>query len=398
MSKTPDQKKIREEIEASRARLRDALKPPKGPTDDPVVPEGHELAGQSSLLNADGTLRARWDKTRVAGTEEPTAPILPEGFSARRVSTFVRADGSIGGQWISADADKQAKFDDFWAACESAASVYEGRAVMAPGPARSNADLQTWYLYGDPHWGMLSWAPETGKSHDIKTAGSDLLSATSRLLARSPDSEIGVFCNVGDMWHAQDDRQATPGHGNKLDVDCRFGKVVETGLACNIQILDMMLLKHSRVVVIHVPGNHDPDMARMTALYLSAWYRNEPRIEIVPNFNPYIYRQFGSNFIVTAHGDGAKPQDMPGIAAADRPDMWGSTVFRVCFMGHVHHLTRKEFPGMTVETIRTLAPADYWHHWKGYRARQACTSVTFHRDFGEESRAVVSIEQAREAA
>jgi hypothetical protein len=77
--------------------------------------------------------------------------------------------------------------------------------------------------------------------------------------------------------------------------------------------------------------------------------------------------------------------------AADRPEDWGATDYRVWFTGHIHHQTRKEFPGCVIESFRTLAARDYWHAWKGYRSGQSLSCITLHKEYGEITRSTVDI-------
>ena len=72
---------------------------------------------------------------------------------------------------------------------------------------------------------MLAWADEVGENFDLKIVERELCECLAQLVARSPATEEAIITNLGDFWHAQDDRQLTPGSGNKLDVDGRSGKV-----------------------------------------------------------------------------------------------------------------------------------------------------------------------------
>jgi hypothetical protein len=119
-------------------------------------------------------------------------------------------------------------------------------------------------------------------------------------------------------------------------------------------------------------------------------------VEIGDAHNPYRAIEFGQNMIVLGHGDGAKREQMPGLSAARWPEIWGRTKFRRAYTGHVHHETVKEFPGMTVESMRILPPGDYWHKWKGYDASQALDVVSHHRLYGVKARATIGICEVRD--
>jgi hypothetical protein len=371
-------------------------RPPRGPADAPhYIPEGHELAGVSTLTDADGTDTAQWSKTRVAGAD-PTP--LPEGFGApSRVSRMSRPDGSTVVEWATyerAKAELAAAHVDAWAAH---ARTYAGLAAPVNAPADVAADLCAVYPLGDPHIGMLAWAPETGAHFDVAIATRELGAAMRELVARTPPAERAIVIQLGDFFHAEDERQATPGHGHKLDVDGRVSRVREAGYTLMRTVVDLALTRHRHVEVVNLPGNHDPNQAHAIAMWLAAVYEREPRVTIDRSCSPYFYREFGTNLIAACHGDGAKGKDLPLLMAARRAEAWGRTRHRVWHVGHVHHTDLKEYAGARVWYHNTLAGKDYWHYTKGYDAAQCLESVTYHRDFGQDSTATMGIERVRAA-
>lgn len=365
------------------------------------VPEGHRIKGNSTLFNADGGLDAQWVKSERDSDDPPAFEAVPEGFLVKKVSTLLDGQGQVRAQWVQAPKDEATRWEQFWAACERATEKYKG--VAAPVPLSSvevtdsNCELCTVYPLGDPHIGMLSWAKETGQDFDLAIAQADLMRAIDLLVDRAPRSYRGLLANLGDFFHAEDDTQRTPASGHKLDVDSRAAKVAELGFWLLRYLVDACLRKHAFVDIVNVPGNHDPQMARMINLYLSAVYEKEDRVSVLDNRNPYIYTTHGNNLIGFAHGDGAKPEALPAIMASDKASDWGQSEFRYWYTGHVHHQTKKEYPGCVIESFRTLAPRDYWHSWKGYRAGQSLSCITLHAEYGEITRSTVDIKLVRAA-
>jgi hypothetical protein len=72
--------------------------------------------------------------------------------------------------------------------------------------------------------------------------------------------------------------------------------------------------------------------------------------------------------------------------AADQPEAWGRTAHRHWITGHVHNKSMLELPGVTWETVRTLAPTDAWARGAGYRAGRDMQSIVYHRQHGEMAR------------
>ena len=376
--------KKRNASSAKRRRLLGAAAPPKG------------FAPRKVTTDGKGRVTAVQSVPKGAGHK---FPIQPEGHRVKGLSTLLDGEGNVAGQWIKTDASAAARDGALLASLERVLAKYRVPVLACPAPTSCDGETETYYPLGDPHIGMLAWAPEVGgQSFDLKIAERELVRAVKLLVSRSPTSRVGVLVNVGDFFHAEDDKQRTPNGGNALDVDCRAAKVLEVGFRLYRTLVDLMLQKHERVVAINAPGNHDPDMSRFLAVLLRALYEKEPRVEVCDALSPYIYRRFGANLVGVYHGDGAKREALSEIMAADRPQDWGDTQYRLWLTGHIHHETRKELRGCTVESFRTMAPRDYWHHWKGYRSERSLSAITLHRDFGEQSRITVGIREVQNNA
>ncbi len=360
-----------------------------------AVPEGMRLEGVTTLQSADGRVKQQSIKAGMAPKDPPRFEPVPEGHNITGVSTYLGRQGEQIGQWVKTDQVRANREAEFWRACEVATERYRGIASRVRAPRKTNRYTQTQYLLGDPHIGMLSWAKETGTDFDTRIAERELFATVAELADRAPASEESVLANLGDYVHAQTDKNLTPNGGNKLDVDGRIAKVNEIAFGLMRRMVDLLLSKHARVTVVTVPGNHDPDTARMMAIYLRSVYENEARVHILPNWNPITYTRFGDNAFMYAHGDGLKPERMPLVMATDQPVLWGATKFHYIHTGHEHHERIKEHPGAIVETHRTVAASDGWHGWKGYRSGKSLYAVTYHRTEGEISRVKCDLSVAR---
>ncbi len=374
-----------------------APRPPRAPT--PHVPVGHELAGQSTLTDAAGDTKATWHKTRTAGAELPPHDVQPPGHLVRRTSTMLRADGTAGLQWVSTEPEKVAQWEATKAAIVEHVQTYVRAVAIVPPPSSAGLleDYITQYNLGDPHIGLLAWAPEVGESFDLKIAESELCQCFRMLVDRATPTARAIVTNLGDFWHAQNASQTTPRGHNKLDVDGRKGKVGQVGLAIVRTVIDTALAKHSHVDFRCVPGNHDPDDAFWLAETMRAEYRNEPRVTVHDAFNPYQFERFGNNLFGWCHGDGAKIEALGEIMSVDARELWGLTEHHYWNVGHVHHSTVKELRGCTVETHNTLANRDAWHHHSGYRSKRNLKVHTYHKDWGLDGMAVVGVERVRAA-
>lgn len=372
-------------------------RPPRGPTTSPhYIPEGHELGGVSTLTDANGDVDAQWSKTRVAGADQPPVAV-PESFLLKRASVMSRGDGKPIVQWASYERDAVEQWEATKGAVAAHVAEYVRPVDPVPEPRTTEEKLLVAYPLGDPHIGMLAWADEVGESFDLDIAERELTECMRQLVARSPAAKEAIVCNLGDFWHAQDDRQVTPKSGNKLDVDGRAGKVGRVGLRLFRTLIDTALRKHEHVRVRSIPGNHDPQAAIWLPLFLQAVYENEPRVTVEDGFAPYQFDRWGKVLLGWCHGDGAKMEALAEIMAADVPELWGATTFREFLAGHIHHRTVRELRGCTVRTFRTLAGRDAWHHHSGYRSGRSLEAPTYHADYGLDSIAVIGVERVRAA-
>lgn len=258
----------------------------------------------------------------------------------------------------------------------------KGLAPISKAPKRKAEDLLSVYPWGDPHFGMYAWWQDAGADFDLDIAEELTCSAVDRLVAAAPEGSTGLLLNLGDMFHADNQRNMSQS-GHQLDVDGRWAKVQQVGLRAKIHCIRRMLEKHSKVIVRINKGNHDGHSSYALALMLSCYFHNDPRVVVDLSPNVCWYYHFGSVLIGSTHGDTIKGADMGGIMAFDRPEAWGASKHRYWYVGHVHHKDVKEYRGVIVEYVRTMAARDAWHQGQGYRSGRDMQLVVHHRDHGE---------------
>ena len=333
-------------------------------------------------------------KKPKAAPKNLLAPI-PEGHEVKGVSTLFDDDGLIRGQWVKTRRVAEVNgFDMLDAITRYVKTHVPAQPVIHRIPEAYDQDALNAFVWGDPHIGLLSHARETGQNFDLKIACAELKRSADMLIARAPKAGHAMFVSVGDLWHAQDDSQRTPRGQNKLDVDGRKSKILDEGLATVTYMIDRLLASHDTVTVVLVPGNHDPDMVIFTRVFLSAVYRNEPRIRILDNASPWIYHTFGQNLFQFNHGDKrVKPQELGEIMLTDRPHDAGACRHRVAMTGHVHHKNVAEFRWGRWESFNSLCAQDFWHHAEGYRSERLVECITYHARYGERSRVRLTREE-----
>lgn len=353
-----------------------------------AVPPGFRVAKVSTVtVDEDGNKQT----VHAVSSDVPAVATMPAGMRLAGVTTAVRTDDGLI-QWIKAKAEPESHAELLArVSAEVFASIQPRTWKVDPPASSSTDDLLAVYPLGDPHVGMLAWAPESGADFDLSICEDLMVAAARDLVLRGPRTKRGMVVNLGDFFHFDNAQARTTKGEHTLDVDSRAPKVLAVGLRIMVAIVDAALEHHEQVTVDTRIGNHDGHTSLMLSLALAAHYRSEPRVHIPPTVSHRAYYEHGACLIGTTHGDRAKPDDLASIMAAERPEEWGRTKHRYWLCGHVHHVQRKELPGCIVESFRTLASRDSWHAGQGYVSGRDLTRIVYHRSHGEVSRETVSV-------
>jgi hypothetical protein len=308
---------------------------------------------------------------------------VPEGFTVRGVSTYYDEEGKPRGQWVKSTADNERREEMLREAVEVLSQECKGLAPIIKPPKHVLDDLMCIIPVGDPHFGLYVWAQECGADFDTDIARRLSIAAADRLIASVPHCGLGILLLLGDVTHANDQSNATPGHKHQLDVDSRYVRVIAITVETWRHIILRMKEKFGKVIGKLLPGNHDPQAVWALAYTLHAYFSNDPAIQIDLGPSKFWYHLFGNVLIGSTHGDTVKPERLPAIMAADKPQEWGAAKHRYWYTGHIHSKNAIEFPGVQWESFRTLAPADSYASTYGYRSGRDMVAIVHHREHGE---------------
>ena len=320
----------------------------------------------------------------------------PEGFTVQGTSTLYK-EGEPVIQWVKTNQEKQSMLEMLEEFKEGLQDLNKAKPIKPP--KTSNRDYLAAYIIGDHHFGMFAWGSETNMANpeegnwDTEKSRKVLMNAIDRLVDRAGDAETGLLVNVGDFFHANDTTSTTPQSKHALDSDGRFGRTIRMAGELFRYLIDRMLNRHKKVVIINARGNHDPDAALWLNEMLRMYYLNEKRITVLDNFNKFVWYKFGKNLIVTHHGDRLKIQQAYEAITRNLPKEWGECDHRFLWMGHIHHKQQHEVGGMLAESFNVLAPPDYWHSASGYGAHRSMTCILLHKDYGLDCRFQANIQE-----
>lgn len=349
---------------------------------------GMDLGQASKMLSS---IRGRAARAGYSPEHDMTRTV-PEGFHVRGTSTLYDAEGNAKLQWVKSSIDHERQREIMQQAIEALGADLP-RLPPTDGPEYTRSDLMAVYPLGDPHIGMLSWAQETGVDWDLAIAEKAFRGVFDRLVKTAPHCEQAVIVNLGDYFHYDNMEGTTSRSKHSLDTDGRYAKMVQVGVRILRQMIHSALEHHKSVRVINATGNHDDTGSLFLSVCLANIYENEPRVTIDQAPAPFHYVQHGKTMFGVHHGHTCKPGQLPGVMAADQPVMWGDTVHRYWYTGHIHHETKKEFPGVVQESFRTIAGRDAYAAWGGYRAGQDSKCIVLHNLHGEVERHTVNITQ-----
>jgi transposase/predicted phosphodiesterase len=344
----------------------------------PVLP-GFRIKEASRQINADGDVEREWIK-QAKEHGEPFS--LPDGHIIKGISALTDEDGKLIQQWVKTKTDTVTP--DLVAALKETFKEYAGKAEVIPGPDHSDESLLSLYPIADQHIGLLAWGKETGEDdYDLKIGVERLRSCATRLISQSPASKYAIILNLGDWNHNDDQTNMTPGHGNILDVDTRYFKILQAGVQLMMDIIELALQRHETILVRNIPGNHDPHASIALTVALGAFYSSNPRVVVDDDPGDFFFHRFGETLIGATHGHKCKPDKMAMAMAVRCREDWGATKYHWMLHGHFHRQAAEEIGDVRVEGFQTLAANDAYSASHGYNSGKSLNSITLHFDEGE---------------
>lgn len=361
----------------------------------PVLP-GFEIAKTTAVLNEDGVLVREFVTQKPARAEK--AFEMPAGHVLKSVSALVDSDGNEQLKWLKTDRDREQQAAAMQAALEEMKAAIP-RIKPTKGPKHANADLLNQYTVTDLHFGMLAWAEETRDAdYDLKIAEKLLIDWFAAAIGMSPNAEMAVLAQLGDLMHHDALESVTPTHHNVLDADSRLQKVIRVVIRVLRCVIAMLLDSHPRVHVIMASANHDPASSAWLREMLHAMYENESRITIDNSPDVYYAYEWGKTALFYHHGHRRKISDVDTVFAGKFREIYGRCPKAYGHIGHLHNDEAKDSNLMKVERHRTLAPSDAYASGGGWLSERDAKVITYHKQFGEVSRITLSPQMVQSAA
>jgi predicted phosphodiesterase len=245
-------------------------------------------------------------------------------------------------------------------------------------PQHTLVEMMVVYPLFDAHLGMRAHAAVSGEEMDLEKGAHRIKTAMSSVMNGAPDAYRAVIINGGDFTHQTDDKNQTRKSGHVLDVDGRNIITVLEAIEVIAACIEMALTKHTFVEYYSVPGNHDPQNWETILIGLRERYRDHNRVRINFRLAEFSVVEHGEVAVFIHHGDKRTPKDLAMFCAAEFPEVWGRTRYRIVMTGHLHHIKTDEFPGIYWMQMPALTVRDQ-HASGGYNSHSLMMAIGFDR-------------------
>ncbi|MBL8599240.1 MAG: oxidoreductase [Devosia sp.] len=360
----------------------------------PVLP-GFGIGKATTVLGPDGEVEREFIQQRPAASEPYS---MPEGFVLKRDSALVDGQGNRVGGWRISEPTRERLLEQMRAAVAGFRDEIP-RATSIPAPSHSNDDLLSLYVCTDHHLGALAWDEETGGGdYDLSIGETLLKDWFSMAVKLSPPSRKAVFAQLGDLLHYDGFKSITPEHGNLLDADTRYPKMVRSAIRVLRHIIALLLEKHEEVEILMCDANHDPAGEVWLREMFAAFLENEPRAKVQTAPGTYSVVEHGDVSLFFHHGHRRKVGEVDSVFAGKFREVYGRTRYSYAHLGHRHSDELKSTPLMKVEQHETLAAPDAFAANGGWLSGRSAKVITYHKLRGEVGRLILTPEMVAGAS
>ena len=320
---------------------------------------------------------------------------VPPGFSVHGVSVY--KEDSLGNKhWLKVSKDKlrlEDEMRDYMAGLVADMKPYKSKPVNKS--IKHDPNLMTGVFIGDAHIGMYAYGKETKHSDfDSDIATKQLRDSIDYLVDMALPTETGLLVDVGDFTHSNGQKNTTY-EGTPLDCDTRHSRVMLKAAMVMRYMVDKMLTKFKKVVVVVAKGNHNTDTATAVRGMVAFYYERDKRVNVLQTDGFYHYIEYGKWLLGIHHGDKQKPESLAGAMARDMSEAWGRTTSRMWCTGHFHKDAVKSLPGVKHKVFAALPPPDSWHASHGFTGDGEMEMLTFRKSGGIHSSHVYHLPQPK---
>lgn len=231
----------------------------------------------------------------------------------------------------------------------------------------------------DLHINKLAVDRNGAVSYNAEKAVSNAEKAVDSLVTRGQGYNIEQFIlPIGnDVLHTEGMGSATT-KGTPQTSDRHWTQAVDMAFDMYVRMIEG-LLTVAPVKIIHCRDNHAEFASYMLAKQVEAYLHRHKWLTADISHLDRAYHEYGLCLLGFDHGHGVASAKLPQVVAAEAAPLWGRTIHRRFFRHHIHHAdfknsnvrvkqdeVLKDYPGLTVQHMRTPCGTDDYHHNQGY--------------------------------
>lgn len=234
----------------------------------------------------------------------------------------------------------------------------------------------------DLHYSRKAYSFDLGEENNCKITEQNFLKVIDDYIQRISDKNIDrILFPIGNDLLNSDTIDGSTTNGTKQNNDLGWKEMFKRGLELIIQGIDM-LSEIAPVDLIYVQGNHDTMSSYYLFTCLECWFRNDDRVNLIQDFKPRRYYQWGKCLIGFAHGN-KENKNIDKCMQVEEPKKWSETKYREWHLAHLHHEISKEYGGVIIRHLPSIAGVDNWSIESGYiGALQRCQAFVWDKEKG----------------
>lgn len=234
----------------------------------------------------------------------------------------------------------------------------------------------------DFHFGAYARKDEVGSNNNLEISEDNLMKSVAfhiESIKKSNPSVI-IIPLLGDFFNVDTSTNTTTA-GTYQEETSSWKNTFRKGCGLMISVIDKCV-ETAPVKLIICNGNHDLTRSFAMGLVLEAWYKNSNTVMIDDSHSVRKYESFGNSIFGFGHGDTKANADYLGIMCGEAQHLSLNAKYKDFFIGHLHHKTIEEKPGITIRRIGSLTSSDHWHKTKGYQSIRSSESYIIDKEDG----------------
>lgn len=244
-----------------------------------------------------------------------------------------------------------------------------------------NGDKMLLIDIADLHHNLQASMFTSGDDYNCDIAEQLFFYVINDVLSRTKNYDFDeiVFVLGGDLSTA-DYITNTTVKGTSQDNDLHYYEACERLYAMTIKAIDL-LKDIAKVNVILCVGNHDEVTCYKLAKYISAWFRDDERVNV--DYTPLArkYYLYGKTLMCFAH-DG-KVNKLPALIANEARQLWSQADTVEVFLQHLHtEQVLMEDNNIRIQRLPTISARSKWTSDKGYSSKRQCKTFIFDKQDG----------------